>query len=79
MKYCVIKDTTTIIDGSDDSDEVMYRNALGSGFSEFEIEILAEEEYLLRLENEHKPQQQETQIEILQETVDALVISSLGV
>jgi len=45
MKYCVIKNTTTIIDGSKNPIEVMYKNATSAGFSESEVEILTAEEY----------------------------------
>lgn len=45
MKYCVVKDTITVIDGSDNPKETMIQNALNAGFSESEIEILTEEDY----------------------------------
>lgn len=51
MKYCVKKDTTIIIDGSDNQDEVMLENAIVSGFKVEEVEILTEEEYKARVDN----------------------------
>ena len=75
MKYCVIKNTVTVIDGSENSVKTMLQNAISSGFLENEVEILTEEKYQLRLLNTPQPPQPKTQIEILQETVDMLVIS----
>lgn len=48
MRYCVIKDTTTVIDGSNNSTEIMRENAQNAGFTESEVEILTEEEYQAR-------------------------------
>jgi hypothetical protein len=48
MKYCVIKDTTKVIDGSENSIEIMLQNVQNAGFSETEVEILAPEEYQAR-------------------------------
>ena len=48
MKYCVIKDTTTVVDGSENSQEIMNQNAINAGFAEVEVEILTEEQYLTR-------------------------------
>ena len=48
MRYCVIKNTDTIIDGSDNSDEVMAKNALSSGCNNDGYEILSEEEFKVR-------------------------------
>ena len=45
MKYCVIKDTTKVIDGSDNPMEIMLQNAQSAGFVEADIEILTAEEY----------------------------------
>lgn len=55
MKYCVVKGTTKIIDGSGNPVEIMARNAQNAGFAESEFEILTEEEYLARKELEPKP------------------------
>lgn len=48
MKYCVLKNTTQILDGSKNPSEVMIQNAINAGFSEKEVEILTEEEYEAR-------------------------------
>lgn len=48
MKYCVVKNTTAVIDGSDNPIEIMLQNAKNAGFEESEIEILTEEEYRAR-------------------------------
>ena len=52
MKYCVVKDTIKVIDGSDNPLEIMLQNALNAGFTESEVEILTEEEYQARRESE---------------------------
>jgi tetrahydromethanopterin S-methyltransferase subunit H len=49
MKYCVVKNTVTVIDGSDNSEEVMIQNAINAGFTESQVEILTKEEYETRL------------------------------
>lgn len=46
--YCVIKNTTIVIDGSENTREIMLENALNAGVKESEIEILTEEEYQKR-------------------------------
>ena len=79
MKYCVIKNTITVIDGSENPEEVMYRNALGSGFKVEEVEILTEGEYQLRYDNTPKPPVSKSELEILKETVEELVLANLGV
>lgn len=48
MKYCVIKDTIKVIDGSENPIEIMLQNAQNAGFTEIEVEILTEEEYQAR-------------------------------
>lgn len=48
MNYCVIKNTTTIIDGSENPFETMIQNAINAGFEETEVEILTKEEYNIR-------------------------------
>jgi len=48
MRYCVVKNTATIVDGSDNPDEVMLQNMVGSGFTEDQGEILTEEQYQKR-------------------------------
>lgn len=58
MKYCVIKDTTKVIDGSENPIEIMLQNAQNAGFTETEIEILTEEEYQARKDLEPIPIQE---------------------
>lgn len=48
MRYCVIKNTTKIIDGSENSEEIMIQNANNCGFITEQVEILTEKEYQLR-------------------------------
>ncbi|MBP2027390.1 hypothetical protein J2Z35_001184 [Acetoanaerobium pronyense] len=60
MRYCVVKNTTKVIDGSENSIEIMLQNAQNAGFAETEVEILTEEEYQERLANEPKPPPQPT-------------------
>lgn len=48
MKYCVIKNTAKVIDGSENAEETMLKNARNAGFTETEVEILIEEEYEAR-------------------------------
>ncbi|WP_313636730.1 hypothetical protein [Paenibacillus sp.] len=54
MQFCVVKNTTIVIDGSDNSLEIMIANANNSGFTEADIEILSETEYKVRVKNESK-------------------------
>ena len=55
MKYCVIKDTTKVIDGSNNPAEIMLQNAQNAGFTENEVEILTEEQYKARVDLEPEP------------------------
>lgn len=57
MKYCVIKGTTTVIDGSENSIEIMEQNAQNAGVTDFEI--LTEEEYEARKTLEPVPPERE--------------------
>ena len=68
MKYCVIKGTTKIIDGSNNPTEIMLQNAKSAGLKEDEVEILTEEEYQARKELEPKP----TELPSLEERLQAL-------
>jgi len=77
-RYCVVKNTTTVIDGSINAVEIMLQNAVNAGLVETEIEILTEEEYRQRLA-ENPVETPKPQPQILQETVDQLVLDSLGV
>ncbi len=74
MKYCVIKNTTTIIDGSENPLEIMLQNAQNAGFTENEVEILTEEEYQARVESEPKPVQEPTLEEKNRADIDYLAI-----
>jgi hypothetical protein len=49
MKYCVLKNTIKVVDGSDNDQVIMIQNAANSGFTESEVEILTEEQYHVRL------------------------------
>jgi hypothetical protein len=57
MKYCVIKNTTKVIDGSENHDEIMAQNAQNAGITDYEI--LTEEEYEVRKTLEPTPPAQE--------------------
>lgn len=78
MKYCVIKNTTTIIDGSENPLEIMLQNAQNSGFVENEVEILTEEEYQARVELEPKPITEPTTEERLQMAEETLMYLLMG-
>ncbi|WP_438348929.1 hypothetical protein ACP8HI_25650 [Paenibacillus sp. FA6] len=67
MKYCVIKNTTTIIDGTDNPLEIMIKNALNAGFVETDIEVLTEEEYMVREDLEPAQEKHKTEVELLKE------------
>ena len=51
MRYCVVKDTTTVIDGSENIEEIMMQNAESAGYTKEQIEILTEEEYQTRVDS----------------------------
>jgi len=65
MLYCVAINTTKIVDGSDNPEEVMIENAINSGYKKEEVEIITEEEYKLRIE-QNPIVNEKTPIEILQ-------------
>ena len=48
MRYCVVKGTTTVVDGNNPT-ELMLQNAINAGFTESEVEILTEEEWQTRV------------------------------
>ena len=78
MKYCVVKETIRIIDGSNNPAEIMLQNALSAGFSESQVEILTEEEYHQRLKNEPKPSPQPSdkeRIEALEEAMLEVILN----
>ena len=74
MRYCVIKNTTTVIDGSENSIEIMLQNAQNAGFSESEVDILTEEEYQARKDLEPIAPQSPTETEQLRADVDYISI-----
>lgn len=76
MKYCVVKDTTTIIDGSNNSAEIMAQNAQNAGITDFEI--LTEEEYQARKVSEPVPQQEPTAMERIEALEAAMLEVILG-
>ena len=78
MRYCVIKNTTKVIDGSENPVEIMLQNAQYAGFAETEVEILTEEEYLARKELEPKPPQLPTDKERIEALESALLEVVLG-
>ena len=67
MFYCVVKNTTLIIDGSTNTNEIMLQNASQAGFRESEVEILTEEEYQRRKASEPQPEPKQTLEEQLAE------------
>lgn len=72
MKYCVVKNTVKIIDGSRNPIETMLQNAQNAGFTENEVEILTEEEYQARVDLEPKLIQKPTKQELLEERINEL-------
>jgi hypothetical protein len=86
MKYCVIKDTTKILDGSENHQEMMIKNAENAGFTESEVEILTEEEFEARKALEPIPPQPLTEIEQLRveqaqsnvEMIDLMMAMMMG-
>lgn len=74
MKYCVIKNTTTVIDGSDNPKEIMVQNALSAGFTELQVEILTETDYLARKALEPTQTPQPTDAERLASAEKAIAI-----
>ena len=78
MKYCVIKNTTKVIDGSENPTEVMLQNAQNAGYTENEVEILTEEEYLARIESEPKPILEPSLEERLQMAEEAILFLLMG-
>lgn len=78
MKYCVIKNTTKIIDGSENPQDVMLQNALNAGFTAEEVEVLTEEEFEARKALEPLPPHEPTAEERLQSLEDAMLFLTLG-
>ena len=78
MKYCVIKNTTEVIDGSENSIETMIQNAHNAGFAEKEVEILTVEEYQARVELEPKPIIEPTTEERLKMAEETIIFLLMG-
>jgi hypothetical protein len=74
MKYCVVKNTTTVIDGSENNTDIMIQNAINAGYRESEVEILTEKEYTIRKSNEPIPTPQPSETDILGQQVAALTL-----
>jgi len=49
MKYCVLKNTVKVIDGSENNQTTMIQNSSHAGFVESEVEIITQAEYEQRL------------------------------
>lgn len=76
MKYCVIKDTTKVIDGSENPLDMMLQNAQNAGFTENEVEILTEEEYQARVGLEPQPispPSVEERLAVAEETINIIL------
>lgn len=56
MRYCVIKDTTKVVDGSTNSDDVMLQNAQSVGYTVKQVEILTQSEFDARKALEPVPE-----------------------
>ena len=80
MKYCVVKYTVNVIDGSINNKTIMLQNAINIGFSENEVEILTEEEYQARVELEPKPIEEpsiEERVKTTEETIMMLLMGGM--
>lgn len=69
MKYCVVKDTIVVIDGSNNTDKVMMQNSVGSGYSPLEVEILTSDQYRQRESNLAPTVLPKSELEILKEQI----------
>lgn len=78
MKYCVVRNTTTVIDGSENSIEIMLQNAQNAGFSKDEVEVLTEEEYQARRVSEPVEPSSPTVSERLEALEQAMLELILG-
>jgi hypothetical protein len=72
MKYCVILGTITVIDGSDNSNELMVENASSAGYTENQIEILTAEQYKQRVDSVPGPALPPTDSERITALEDAI-------
>lgn len=75
MTYCVVKNTTSVIDGSKNSKEIMINNAKQAGFDISEIEFLTEEQFQIRLK-ENKKYVGISETQKLWDMIDYLINSS---
>ena len=78
MRYCVIKNTTIIIDGSKNLIEIMLQNALNSGYVEIDVEILTQEDYQIRKDLEPmtpKPITESERIAMIEEAINDLMMT----
>lgn len=70
MTYCVVKNSTAIIDcsfGNGNTVAIMFQNARNAGLKESEVEMLSKEEYQSRKALEPQPPKEPTEIEKLQQ------------
>lgn len=74
----MIKNTVTVVDGSENTAEIMLQNAANVGLSADEVEILTEEEYKVRFDSMPKPPQPPTQEKRLEALELAMLDMVLG-
>ncbi len=78
MNYCVVKESIKVIDGSENSHEIMLQNATNAGFTDAEVEILTDEEYQARKALEPMPPQPPSEAERLEALEQAMLEMILG-
>ena len=69
MRYCVLKGTVTVIDGSENLDDMMMQNAVNAGFTVDQVEILNDADFKLRDDSILKPVVPKTELELLKAKV----------
>ena len=69
MRYCVLKGTVTVIDGSENLDDMMMQNAVNAGFTVDQVEILNYADFKLRDDSIPKPVVPKTELELLKAQV----------
>lgn len=82
MRVCIMKSTGKLLEMQSDATEgTLLQNAINAGFAEVDIEEkeVTEAEWQVILDAQPKPDIPKSQLQILQETVDQLVLDSLGV
>lgn len=67
MKYCVVKGTTIVIDGSMNPKEIMYENAINAGYKVVQVEIITQSQYDERKASEPQLPDAPTEIDLLKE------------